>query len=165
MGSHDIVIEQANWVVAPRIVHAQANPGDTADITVLGQPICLSVDSTSRGYDLSQLPWNGVKQGKVGDVNAFFISIQCETADVYYLFDSAAPGTNAIDETISIAAGTALSLKSASPYYPAHLPFGNSPLDIYLEHLVDKTLIVKCASGKTATLRIWPCSNSLPGAT
>lgn len=165
---HDFVIDQANRVVPPRIVHSQATPGSATDTRVEGQIIALAVDATSRGYDISQLLLNGVKAGKIGDVNAFFLSMQCEGNDVYFLFDQAAPGTNSIDDTLSIAAGTAaltLTSGSGSAFPPSHLPVGNTMVDFYVERLIDKTLIVKCAAGKTAVLRFGPSSNSLPGAT
>lgn len=144
----------------------------------VGQIIALAVDATSRGYDISQLKWNGVPIQKIAQHNHFFLSIQCETNDVYFAFDQAAAGLNSIDDTSAIAAaGTmvtpAITSVSAAPDYiptltaaapPAHLVGGLPPIDVRIDHLVDKTLIVKCAAGKTATLRMWPSSQNEPAA-
>lgn len=132
----------------------------------MGQVICLAVDSTSRAYDISKLAWNGVSVVKTSNRNEHFISLQCESNDVYFAFSSTAQGSaETIDDTASVTAGsvTALALPS-TPFPPAHLVAGLPPIDVRLDRQVDVTLIVKCVSGKTATLRIWPSSQNYPGA-
>lgn len=166
MGEHDYAIDQASDIRPPRAA----------------QVLALTVDATSRGYDLTALPWNEVGVTKGGNRNHFFLSVQCEgTGDVYFILDRAPVGTNTIDDTTSIAAGTAFtkatiqtpaSATAAPDYtptystalYPAHLVAGLPPVDIRIDRQIDKTLIVKCASGKTATLRFWPSSKNEPGA-
>ena len=162
--------DQADEVVPPCIVHSQASPGNTVDTRVEGQVIALSVDGTSRGYDISGLLWQGLKAGKAGDFNKLFLSIQCESNDVYFLFDSAAVGVNGIDDTQVIAAGQPLVLpvgvgSAPKVFPPAHMPLGLTSWDMTITSQTHKTLIVKCASGKAATLRMWASSCLEPGAT
>lgn len=160
----DYSVSQSSNVVPPRIVKnlTSVQGGTPAPI---GQVVALTIDATSRGYDISQLLWQGQKQGNAGDVDAFYLSFQAESNDVYFLFDSDAAGTNSIDDSLAIAAGTALSLTTGTSFPPAKIIAGLPPVDVRIERAVDKTLIVKCASGKSAILRFWPSSQRMPGAT
>lgn len=160
--SHDYSVDQNCDVQAPRA----------------GEMIAISVDATSHGYDLTKLVWNGTSVVKLLSNNSFFVSIQCELNDVYFLFDQAPVGTNTIDDTSVITPGTALSLPAVTsttgaPDYirtftaavpPMHLVAGLPTVDYRINRLVDKTLILKCAAGKTATFRIGPSSKNLASA-
>lgn len=163
MGEFEYSVQQASNIRPPRA----------------GEILALSVDATSRGYDISALTWNGVPLTKLSNNNKYYLSMQCEGAgDVYFALDRAAAGTNSIDDTAAIAAGSPLVLPAASSFssapdyirtfasavYPAHLVAGLPPIDVRIDHLIDRTIIVKCASGKTATLRFWPSSQNEPGA-
>jgi hypothetical protein len=178
MGGHDYAIDQANRVVPPRIVYSQTSPGNALSTSVRaeGQVICLQVTGTSKAYDLTSILWGGQKSGKSGDFDLLYVSMQCESNDVYFLFDQE-PATfgNTIDDTLQITAGTALSLTNgvagtppvptATAYPPGHLPVGLTPVDYMLERQIDRTLIVKCSGSNTAKLRIWASSPLSPGAT
>lgn len=145
--------EQSNNVVAPR----------------LGQIIAQAVDATSRGYDLTIIAFNAVKAANLGLEDEFFIDVMAEGNDVFWATDSAAPGVNAIDDTAATAAGTPPTLDDPTTVHTGlkcgHLIAGQPSISVRLDRAVDKTLVLKCAAGKTATFRYWPSSQSTPGVT
>lgn len=144
--------QQANNITPPRV----------------GQIIALNVDATSRGYDLTALLWNGVPANKSGLEDYFYLSMQCETNDVFYAFDGQAVGADAIDDTQATAAGGTPALDTPGALVHAQcarLISGLPEVPVRINRGIDKTLILKCASGKTAIIRIWASSQSTPGVT
>ena len=162
----DYSVEQSSNIVPPRIVtSATTDAGGTPP--TFGQVVAITVDATSRGYDLTQLLWGGEKTGDLKREDHFFVSFQTDSNNVYFLLDSAAVGTHAIDDTQAIAAGTALTTLPAgigNAFPPAVIIAGLPPVDVRIERQVDKTLIVKCASAKTSILRFWLSSQRDPGS-
>lgn len=132
----------------------------------LGQIIALAVDATSRGYDLTALLWNGVTAVTKAKQDEFFLSFEAETNDVYFGFSGNAPGADTILDTTITAAGGTPALDAGPTFTSAQcakIVNGLPPVDYRIVRTVDKTLIVKCAAGKTATLRFWTSSKSVPG--
>ena len=139
----------------------------------MGAIIALAVDATSRGYSLSGLALaaQGAAQQAASPLvqkraNQFFVTLMNDgSSDIYYTLDSAAVGVNEISDTAVTAAGGTIGFDALplSTCQCAKIPAGVW-VDERLDHLTDLTLIVKCASGKTSTLRFWVSSQSMPGA-
>lgn len=176
MSGHNYTIDQANEVTPPRIVYSQKSAGDalSTSIRAEGQVIALTVDGTSRAYDLTALLWEGLKAAKAANFDKIFVSLQCEGSDVYFLFDQEpASFGNSIDDTLTIAAAGTLAFTSgitanvpaAKAYPPAHLPAGMTSWDFTLTDQIDRTIHLKCKGSGTSTLRIWCSSPLQPGAT
>lgn len=130
-----------------------------------GNIIALGVDATSRGYAIQSLQWGG--QTVQQRPNQFYVTLLNDGSnDIFFAFDSAAPGTNEIaDTSITSAGGTiAFDALTSSICQCGKIPAGVW-MDVRIDRMVDQTLIVKCASGKTSTLRMWPSSQLMPGAT
>ncbi len=126
-----------------------------------GFVIAQTCDATSRGYDLTALVFQdesvSVSKGQTG--NQIWLDLEAIGADVYFAFDSAAVGTNSINEATVNAAGAAWTGFTANA--PGHIASG-TVRPVRIDRAVDKTLILK---GAGATLRISQSSQSLPGAT
>lgn len=140
--------------------------------------MCQAVNATSHSYDMRVLvfPDENATQVKQGNVNnSVWVDLEAIGGDIYFLFDSAALGTNTIDDTQVNAAGTPWSLATTNPtgwtygggatvLVPAHIPTGTFR-PVRINRNVDITLHLKCSGSGTATLRMSPSSQSLPGAT
>lgn len=124
----------------------------------------IAVDGTSRGYDLTALQLQdeapAVAQGQIQN-EVFFTLENTGTSPIYFAFDSAAVGVNTINDAAATAAGGALTFVAGGC---ASIP-GPGARDERINRQIDKTLVVKCATGQTSTLRIEVTSQSLPGAT
>jgi hypothetical protein len=169
-GQDDYSVSQSSNIIPPRLAkQMDATRAATAGVaqTVVGQVIAITVDATSRRYDLTQLLWQEMRQGNLGDADAFFVSFQTDSNNVFFLLDSdaAAATANAVSDTATLNPGDALVLPTASPFPGAVIIAGLPPVDVRLNRQVDKTLIVKCAAAKTSVLRFWPSSQRMPGAT
>lgn len=120
-----------------------------------GACIALTVDSTARAYDLTGLTFGGGKPSEDGSgARNVFLTLQAETADVYFHLSS----TNSADinQATVIAAGGTLAFANTSC---AVLKYGTDGTPVRLDRGVDKYLVVKTSAG-TATLRIWASSDS-----
>jgi len=126
-----------------------------------------AVDSTSRGYDMRKLQFADetftVRQAS--QANLVWVDLTAEGADVYYVFDSAAVGTNTLDDTSINAVGVAWTgFPAAGTHTHAGVIKVGTSRQVRIDRQQDITLILKTASG-TANLRINQSSQSLPGAT
>jgi hypothetical protein len=156
---NELAVTQANNVVPPR----------------LGNIICIAVDATSRYYDLSAILFNRVPSGKKTTVDWIYLSLQCESNDVYYAFDYAPSTTgDTILDTTATAAGGAPALDAVGTLVTpvqilsaqcAHLVSGLPEIPVRIQRGIDNGIILKCAAGKAATFRMWASSESSPGVT
>jgi hypothetical protein len=146
----------------------------------IGFVLVQSVDQTSHGYDMTVLTMQDenfllAKQGLCK--NEAWWDLEAIGGDIFFVFDTAAVGTNTIDDTVTNAAGTAWSNAKNTNNLTNGFPPGGSATafpcariasgtirPVRVDRMNDKTLILKCASGNTATLRMTPSSQSLPGA-
>ena len=133
-----------------------------------GQQIALGVTSTSEAYDITQLPLDGciAQQGGAGADDPIFVRLQADGNNIYYTFtcatQAAATAINDANVTVagSVTALTGTQQNSANcEFIPA-----NSSIDFRIWRSIDKTLVVKCAAGLTATLRLRASSQRFPGA-
>lgn len=113
----------------------------------------LSVDSTARVYDVGSLAWGGRTFDEAAADKALFLTLEAETADVYYRFrgDSGAADLN---QATVIAAGGTVALQVT---FGSHL-VSNTSRDVRIDRLFDRYLEVKTSAG-TATLRVSISSN------
>ncbi len=115
-----------------------------------------AVDSTARSYAISLLPFDG-KPIVPGAINHVYVTMLCETADVYFAFGAATAAT--LDDTAVVSAGGTLSATSM----PATMPFRlvkDVPMSFRIDRGIDTFLQLKCASGSTATLRVYASSQA-----
>jgi hypothetical protein len=151
--------DQDGYIIPPRV----------------GFVVCQAVDSTSRGYDMTALNFQDedplILSKNSSKQNYIWVDMEAITADIYFAFDSAAVGTNTILDTTTNTAGTAWTAPgwtppaSANTSYPCGHIAAGTIRPVRVDRQTDRTLILKCASGSTATLRMTPSSQSLPGAT
>jgi hypothetical protein len=116
-----------------------------------GKIIALTVDTTARSYDLTALALSKPFVSTQDDT--VYITMVCDSADVYYAFHSATASD--LSDTSAVAAGAALAYNNA---YAARL-VKDTTLDTRINRRVDKFLQVKTASG-TAILRFWASSQN-----
>lgn len=133
----------------------------------IGFIIVQAVDGTSRGYDLTQIQLQDESIGAKNGLTRNEVYLTMENADasnaVYFAFDSA-PVANAvvIDDTAVNAVNTTGAMVFTANGCAPLQPLGAR--DERINRSIDKTLILKCASGKTAKIVIEITSKSLPGA-
>jgi len=150
-----------------------------------GQSIAIAVTSTSQGYDLTKLlGWNeenptaqAAPAGTPGQKNLFFLSMQALSNDVWILLDYAPSGTNSVTDapagqnTSPLTLPAPSSIGGTAPYqyrvFSAAQPGerivqGIPSQDLRIDRIRDRTLIVKCASGNSGTLVLWPSSKNMP---
>lgn len=149
-------------------------PPRVGSATGPGSIVTQAVDATSRGYDMTQLQFtdeiNSAPKGQTR--NDLYVDCEAVGGDIYLVFDAAAAGTNTIDDTVANAAGTAWvrgnagvqAGSGATVWNPAHILQGTIRT-FRISRQLDKTIILKAASTKTATLIMTQRSQSLPGAT
>jgi hypothetical protein len=136
----------------------------------LGYVVAQSVDSTSRGYSMKSLVLQDENPSvALGQMSNFvWLDFEAIGNDIYFLFDSAIVGSQVIDDTALNAAGVAwtgfTATNSGANCPPGRIAAGTIR-PVRVERQVDISLFLKCASGNTATLRITPSSQSMPGAT
>lgn len=118
---------------------------------VQGATIALAIDATSRPYDLQSVVLGS--DGSKSPTDHVFLTLQNDGANTIY-FACAASNANAIDDTAVLAAGSPLSFANG---YCAPL-FAGSSIDFRVQKTLHRYLIVKCASGKTSTLRFYASS-------
>ena len=137
--------------------------------------IAQAVSATSQGYDLTKVQFEDETTGvfTTSIPNVLFLDLYADGGDVYFALDTAAAGTNTIDDTSASqnTAGTAwvqgnagIFAGSGSTVKPCTVVAKGTRYRIRIDRQVDRTLIVKCASAGTAVLRIAQASQSLPGA-
>lgn len=133
----------------------------------IGFIVVQSVDGTSRGYDLTKLQLQDESLGAAAGLTrneVFFTMENKDSANViFFAFDSQ-PVANAvsIDDTANNAVQSNGSIGFTANGCAPLQPLGSR--DERVIRNTDKTLILKCASGKTAILVIEVTSKSLPGA-
>jgi hypothetical protein len=148
--------DQDGYVVPPRVSYV----------------VSQAVDATSRGYDVTQLNFQDedpqILSTGSGKQNYVWVDMEAVGNDIYFAFDSAAVGTNTISDTQINTAGTAWTgwtpPASANTGYPPGIIVAGTIRPVRLNRQMDKTLILKCAATKTATLIMTPSSQSMPGA-
>lgn len=114
--------------------------------------IALAVDATARAYDLSSLEMGGKNFNAGASLrDAIYLTLEAETADIYYYFDTATSST--LDDTAKVSAGGSLAYATT---YAMRIP-QNDTRDVRIERSTDKFLVVKTATG-TATLRFYASS-------
>ncbi len=117
-----------------------------------------AVDSTARSYAISALPLGGKPIVNTGQIDHVYVTLLCETADVYFAFGAATAAT--LDDTAVNAAGVALLASTAMlPTMPFRL-VRDIPMSFRIQRSVDSFLQLKCASGSTATLRVYASSQA-----
>ncbi len=140
MGTEDVV-QQAEWI----------SPA------VSGAMLCISIDSTSHEYDLWTIAL-GTDSTKKPE-GKFYLSLAADGNDVYYTTSATASKT--VDDTAVVSAGAAVAFTANA----ADIIFASTKEQIYIDRTDARYLQVKCASGKTATLRIRLSSCLRPGDT
>lgn len=117
----------------------------------------LTVDSTARPYDLTQLDIGGEKLGggKANQKIEVAIWMQAETNDVYFHFAPAS--ANDLDHAAAQAAGAAAAAPANT--HGAVLKAGNVPQRFVITRGLDVFLIVKTAT-TGGILRVWAASQS-----
>lgn len=150
-GSIDYSVSQASNITPPRV----------------GQVLALAVDATSRGYSISPLTFAGQGALQGNRPNQFYLRLFNDGANnVYFAFDSAAVSVNEISDTAITSAGGTLAFDTLPANTCQCDVIGPGDYqDVRIDKFEDVTLIVKCASGKTSTLRIRARSQSMPGIT
>jgi hypothetical protein len=128
----------------------------------IGFVMAVTVDSTSRGYDLTLLKFQDEGLAPNGNSlkNELWLRLTAVTNDVFFAFDSAAAGTNTINDATLNAAGSAAAFTSGG----CDKVVAGTTVQVRIDRLVDKTLILKAASA-SGSLRISQASQSLPGST
>jgi hypothetical protein len=149
MGASNIQDQEGN-VVPPR----------------LGAICVIAVTATSEGYDLTSLKFPDERPnvpGSAGVANQIWLTLEnTGSSPVFFVLDSAVVGTNTISDTATTSAGSAITFVSGGC---ASVQAAPDRRDVRIDRQVDRTLIVKCSSGNTSTLRVTISSQSLPGAT
>ena len=135
----DRATSQADNVVAPR----------------RGQIYVVSVDGTSRPYNLSSINI-GVAYRTDKDNDCIFVDLYNDGSNTIYL--QFAPATHAdTDDTVTNAAGTNPLVSVGTEPFPLAAGAFKSRR---IQRNVDKFLILKCAGASTSTLRF--CASSQP---
>lgn len=139
-----------------------------------GTVVTQAVSATSQGYDMSvlQFPDESSSAAKGLTVNDLWLDLEAVGGDLYFAFDPAAPGVNTIDDTVANAAATAWvkgnagiqAGSGATVWNPGHILSGTIRR-VRIDRKLDRTIILKAAATKTATLILSQSSQSLPGAT
>lgn len=115
-----------------------------------------TVDATARPYQISLMPFGGKAITSPNQSDHIYLTLLCETSDVYYFFDSAT-GSALLDTTANAAAAAvSATTMSASTAMCARLVAG-VPTNVRIERCLDQWLQIKTASG-AATLRVWASS-------
>jgi len=117
-----------------------------------GKVLAVAVDATARAYDLTALafgddPYQAVK------AQFCDITVQADGNDIFFYFDSAT-GSALSDTAVVSAGGTA----AFADTYAAKIDSGTFQT-FRIRRNLDKFIQVKCASGKTATLRLYASSH------
>ncbi len=118
--------------------------------------LALAVDGTARSYAISLLPLDGKAITSPGS-DHIYVTLLCETADVYFAFGAATAAT--LDDTAVVAAAAALSATSMLATMPWRL-VKDQPQSFRIDRALDTFLQVKCAGSGTATLRMYASSQS-----
>jgi len=135
----DCVTMQSDWVAPP----------------LNGAVMALAVDATSREYDLSVIAL-GVDFGQKPNAD-FYVDIDADGNNVYYTFSAASGKT--VDDTAAIAAAGAVVFTANA----AKIIWANTTKPLYYNRSLHRYMQVKCAAGKTATLRLHVSSTLRPG--
>jgi hypothetical protein len=136
------VVEQAEWVTPP----------------VSGALLVITLDSTSREYDLS-LANLGVAFGAGHDGEYFYVQVAADGCDCYLTFSAASGKT--VDDTAALGAGSAVSGFTANG---ADVVFQSTVGQFYIQRLNMRYLQLKSAAGKAGKARIRVSSSLRPGA-
>ncbi len=131
---------QADNVVAPR----------------LGAVLAQAVDATARPYNIGILPLGGKARTITNQIDHIYLTLHADGGDVHYYFNSATSAV--LDNTVTNAAGAALTATSMASTMSARIPSG-AYVEVRIERSVDTWLIVKTVTG-TATLRMWASSQA-----
>lgn len=119
-----------------------------------GAVIALTVDSTARAYSLVSLDIGGiVPEGALNLRHPIWLTLQAETADVFFLFSDGSD-TN-LDDTAAVSAGSSLAYADT---YGARLVADQS-MEFRIDRAKDTHLIVKAAS-TSGILRLWASSHA-----
>lgn len=140
-----------------------------------------AVDATSRVYDLYSLKFQdeNANTSPANTQNYVWLDLEALTNDVYFAFsdgsgftiDSSASSTNAAGT--SLASATKLASPLAGTGFPAPVGTTTSPAaripagtirPVRINRITDRYLYLMCLATQTATLRITPSSQGLPGA-
>jgi|SRR6266850_2886624 len=139
--TNDQVITQAEWVTP----------------AINGEMLCIAVDATSREYDLwtIALGTDGTKKPEA----KFYLTASADGNNVYYTTSALSGKT--VDDTATVAAAGAVAFTANA----ADVIFASTKEPIYVGRGESRYLQIKCASGKTATLRVRLSSCLRPGDT
>lgn len=128
-----------------------------------GAVIALTVDSTSRAYDLLTLDIGGFTPKNAQKEQSWVtLWMQAETNDVFFYFASGEAGAvvttdvDDVSDTAAVAAGGAIAYADT---YAAILEAGAPPIKVRIDRGVDRFLCVKAAS-TSGILRFWAGSPS-----
>ncbi len=127
-----------------------------ANITPPRRGACLviTIDATAQAYDLQTIALGKAYNEDDSYTDAVFITLQAQTADVYYHFSES--NSADIDETAAVSAGGALAF--ANTYSPVLV--AGTEKDFRIVRAQDRYLVVKgSAAGK---LRLYASSTPSP---
>jgi hypothetical protein len=122
---------------------------------VNGAVVVISVDGTSREYDLSTIAF-GLDFGEKPNAD-FYVDASADGNAVYYTVSSASGKT--VDDTAAMAAGGAVAFTANA----CQVIFASTTKPLYYNRTTHRYLQVKCASGQTAKLRLNVSSCLRPG--
>ena len=114
--------------------------------------LAITVDATARAYDLSGITMGGSSYLTGQQGQRVYLTMQADGASMYYHFSSSSATT--LDNTAVIAAAGTIAYANT---YGAKLESGTS-IDLRIDRITDRYLVLKCASGATGTIRIWASS-------
>lgn len=136
------------------------------NVTAARGGVCaaVAVTATAYAYDLTALTFDGA--GLVpNQADPVYVHLDADGADIYYVTSPLAPAAaltaNPLNPATTIAANGTLAYANTSS---GHIVGGMGGVDVRLDRIQDKSLVLVCASGKTSTLRIWASSQRVPSA-
>jgi len=138
MGDHNVTV-QSDWV-APAIN---------------GAVVVISVDATSREYDLSTIDF-GLSFTEKPNAD-FYVDASADGNNVYYTVSSTSGKT--VDDTAAMTAGGAVAFTANA----CQVIFASTTKPLYYNRTTHRYLQVKCAAGLTAKLRLNVSSCLRPG--
>ena len=121
-----------------------------------GLVCAVSVDATSRPYDMSTLDWYGSSPTNNRPNQEYMLSLYADGGDVHVAFGSA---TLTVDDTAKVSAGGTLAFTANATYV---IP-SSQERTFRIRRITDAWIAMKTASG-TAVLRFYVSSNRVPGA-
>lgn len=150
----DRATSQSDNIMPPRLFRAASGSPTAANPSGVW---VQSVDGTARPYNIALLPFGGKAAPAPNQADHIYLTLLAETADVFFYFSNAT--SSVLDDTVTNAAGAALTATTMANTMCARCPFG-VPINVRIERNIDSWIVLKCAGSGTATLRVWASSQA-----